>query len=444
MKTIDLTLRDFPMLNSNLFIRLLIAFLFCCFSSAAFAFELEYEEVLLNKQIQSIVNKSRIKYSLPALSVSIKMPEDNRTKNYLSGYHSLSSNKKITADTLFQIGSITKTFTATMVFKLIEENKLNLNDSLRRLLPQYPRWKNITVDNLLRHTSGIYNYTSGQSFDNLLRKNPNKYFSLNELADISYKHTDLSNPGEKYNYTNTDYVLLGMIIEKVTNKSIQQVFDDYLKQYGLSYTFYAPSGYPDKVKNLIAHGYNRDGTFQFNKDVTFVSMSSGQSAGAMIATPSDVIDWLNQLFSRKIITNKSLIDMMTIISGDNAKPINLKNLRLSKLQMDQKPFTEIGLGSGIGFLYFRDFGFTWAHAGGEPGYESFYAYNPCNGIYVVIMYNAKLKQQLIYTKIANDIFKILRKSALVSNTVNQYQRDHVLPKYCQTRTTPKLHNNQID
>src|SRR3990167_678510 len=116
MNTMKPILLGLSMSNSNIFNRLLITVIFCFFSSITCAFEVEHEDILLNKQIQSIVDKSRIKYSLPALSVSIKMPEDNRTKNYVSGYYSLSSNKKITPDTLFQIGSITKTFTATIIF----------------------------------------------------------------------------------------------------------------------------------------------------------------------------------------------------------------------------------------------------------------------------------------------------------------------------------------
>lgn len=195
-------------------------------------------------EVQHVLDQAREKYNLPAISLSIKLPRE-RARNYISGYCSLSTKQQISAETLFQVGSITKTFTATIIFKLAEQNKLNLTDTLGRWLPQYPRWKNITIDDLLRHRSGIYNYTCGDTFDRLLRTHPEKYWSLSELADIAYRHADLSDPGQTFNYTNTDYILLGMIIEKVTNIPLEQVFQQYFMQYGLKNTFYMPATYPD-------------------------------------------------------------------------------------------------------------------------------------------------------------------------------------------------------
>lgn len=418
-------------LTINTFNKLFIALCVFFCTGGVFALDSKNEGVLLNKQIQNTLKKDRIKYELPALSVGIKLPEEDNPRNYIIGYYYLSGKKKITSDTLFQIGSITKTFTASIIFKLIEEYQLNLNDELTRWLPQYPRWKNVTVNDLLRHTSGVSNYSHGKEFDSVLRSNPNKYFSLSELANLAYDQGDISRPGKKYNYTNTDYILLGMISEKVTKKSLQQIFDNYLHQYHLTNTFYTPSGYPHHIINKIAHGYDRGGTFKFNEDVTFVSTSSGQSAGAIISTPNDLIKWLNQLFAGKIITNKSLTNMMSVISEIDAKPIDLLNIHLSnELLKQKKSFTEVGAGRGMGLLYFKNYGFAWVHAGGVPGYESFYAYNPCTGIYLVLMYSVKPKQQLTFIKIADDIFNTLNKSELVNNYVKLYQHNNVLPAYC--------------
>jgi len=93
-------------------------------------------------------------------------------------------------------------------------------------------------------------------------------------------------------------------------------------------------------------------------------MSSDQSAGAIISTPNDLINWLNQLFSGKIITNKSLRNMMSVISEIDAKPIDIQNFYLSNERSKQKKsFTEVGAGRGIGLLYFKNNGFAWVHAG---------------------------------------------------------------------------------
>src|SRR6185312_1473670 len=148
--------------------KILIFFFLCFFPYVSSALE-KNDNISFNQMLQKSVDDIRVKYALPALSLSIKLPNATQIRNYVSGYYSSLQKVKITPDTLFQMGSITKTFTATIVFKLIEENKLNSNDSLIKWLPEFSRWKNITVDDLLHHTSGVANYTSGKSFDNLLK-----------------------------------------------------------------------------------------------------------------------------------------------------------------------------------------------------------------------------------------------------------------------------------
>ncbi len=407
-------------------ITILLSIILCFFKASA-----TENNLSLNNNIHNILIESRIKYKLPAISVSAKLPNRDKIYNYVDGYDTDSSKKNITPETLFQMGSITKTFTATIIYKLIDEKKITVNDHLAVWLPNYPRWNNITIYQLLHHTSGIYNYTHDKTFDNLLNKFPQKYWTLNELAELAYQRADLYPPGKKYNYTNTDYILLGLIIEKITHQPVQQVFNNYFKKYKLENIFYYTYQFPSIITNRIAHGYNRDGTFKFNDDVTLVSLSFNQSAGALIATPNDVIKWLIYLFDGKIITKKSLNDMLQVISEKNLKIINLENL--SKKQLNEtrnKPFTEIGIGAGIGLVYLKNNGLTWVHAGGTPGYEAFYAYNPCNGIYLALAYNIKPKQQLIFIDIIDKIFKQLNHSPEVIKAIRYYKKNSLLPAYC--------------
>lgn len=155
----------------------------------------------------------------------------------------------------------------------------------------------------------------------------------------------------------------------------------------------------------MAHGYNRDGTFKFNMDVTDVSISFAQSAGAMIAAPSDIINWLNQLFSGKIISAQSLAKMTKIIPQKNVTEIKIKDLSKNK------PFSEVGIGAGLGLVYFKNNGFTWVHTGGMPGYEAVYAYNPASRVYLALAYSVKPKQQFISLKIADEVFRVIKLSA---------------------------------
>jgi len=386
---------------------------------------------MLNQQLQAVTDKDRIKYHIVGLSVSIKLP-GQEIQNFVSGHTSQSKIKKITPNTFFQIGSIGKTFTATLIMQLVEQNKLHLNDKLGKFLPRYPKWKDVTIRNLLNHTSGIYNFTHPHSYDVMLRKNPYKKYSMIDLANMAYQYPNHFKPGQGVNYSNTDYILLGLVIEKVTHKPMQLIFDDYLHKYNLMHTFYTPYDlFSNSIKKNFAHGYDEEGTFGVNKDATFFTAASAHTAGSMISTPNDLVKWLIQLFNEKIISHHSLETMMTLISDKTAKPLD-KNLCMQKKEFIKNPMTEIGSGLGMGLIYFRQYGFVWAHAGGVPnGYESFYSYNPCKDIYVAVIYNKKPKKQLIFTEIEKDIFKVILKSSSVQQAISSYQQGHPLPSYCQ-------------
>lgn len=411
---------------------LLLSFCGSLFSYAAYAIDQEKISLdALDKSVQEIVNTDRLKYQIPGISVAIKLPNEQGIREYVSGYYSLAEDRKIAPDTIFQIGSITKTFIASIIFKLVEENKIFLDDKLSKWFPQYPRWSEITVRNLLNHSSGIYNYTHGSEFDKKIQQNPYKQWKMEELVNIAYQHADGFKAGEKFSYSNTDYILLGWIIEKVTDQNLQQIFSRYFAKYNLSNTFYAPFGYPEGVKQKMANGYNRDGTLKPNTDVTSFSLSIGQSAGAMLSTPNDIIIWLNQLFSGKILSDGSLASMTSIISEEDAKPIDLMKISLQKQQdLNKHRLSPIGAGMGMGLVYFKNYGYAWVHAGGTLGYESFYTYNPCKGIAVVLMYNVKPKQQLIFTKIVGDIFNVLDQSPIASAVVSKFSKGSSFPSYC--------------
>lgn len=389
------------------------------------------ESVLLDYQIQSVVDRERVKYHVPALSVSILLPNEPSTRNYVSGYLSLSKNKKVTSDTLFKVGSITKTFTAMIIMKLTDEKKLNLNDNLSKWFPQYPRWKEITVKNLLNHTSGIYNYTFNDNDAwKELKKNPNKTWKMIELVDLAYRYPDNFHPGDAVKYSNTDYVLLGLIIEKITHQPVKQVFDQYFKELNLKNTYLLTHGYSKKILDKMAHGYDNEDTLGIHKDVTEFNTALGLTDGAIISTPNDITNWLYQFFMGRIVSNKSLDVMMSLISPDNAKPLTQK-ICLIKEELSKKHWKEIGLGLGMGLVYFRDYGFAWTHSGGIPGYESLYTYNPCKGIYVVLTYDVKPKQQFIFINIAEDLFKVIDQSNLVKQHVDSFKQKHTLPNFCE-------------
>ena len=389
-------------------------FIITCLSSC---FSYSASTDALNEKLQHIVDQEAQRYNLPALSVSLRLPGETITRSYVSGYTTLAKDHPITSNTLFRMGSITKTFTATIILKLVEEKKLSLDDTLGKLLPEYPRWKTITIKQLLNHSSGIYNYTNGKSFDQALRDNPDKHWLPTEFVEMAYQHEDIFKPGTDFAYCNTEYILLGMIIEKITQQSLQTVFNKYFKTYGLTHTFYTPSGYSNTIiDNAIAHGYNRDGTFSINQDATQKTYSHAD--GAIVSTPNDLIHWLMQLFDGKIISKSMRTQMLSVISEDNASPVNLQTLKLSP-NMLSSSMSDVAEGLGIGLVYFKHYGLVWAHAGGVGGYESFYTVNPCRGVYLALAYSAKPQEKFIFAKIAEDIFAVITaKSKAIENNSN--------------------------
>jgi D-alanyl-D-alanine carboxypeptidase len=354
--------------------------------------------------VRNSIIQNQLKFKLPAISVSIRHPNSKEIINFSHGFYSQESSRKINRFSIFQIGSITKTFTATIVMQLIERGVLRFDHKLKKFTNRYPRWGNFTVRDFLSHTTGIYNYTHSKKFDQLLLNNPHKIWTLYELADIAYTKDKRSHHSKGYFYSNTDYILLGIIIEKVTSKSLDTVFNTYLKKYKLNNSFYNLEHQPkSKIKRLV-HGYNQDGTFKFNKDVTFVSNSFAQSSGGLFSTPTDIILWLDQLFSGEIISPSSLDAMLY----PNSTPRHWQKQLISFSLPKGEVIKDVDHGLGIGLVYIKDSGYFWAHAGGMLGYESFFIYNPKNKLALCIMYNVKPQKQLVFAKIAYDILKTFK------------------------------------
>ena len=132
------------------------------------------------------------------------------------GYKNFTLRTLNDTNTIFQIGSVTKQFTATVILKLQEEGKLSVNDKLNKYFPEFKYADKITLENLLTHTSGIYNYTADiDENDSAIVCNPvNKQLVL----DIMFKHDLDFKPGKEFRYSNSGYYLLGLIIEKVTGR----------------------------------------------------------------------------------------------------------------------------------------------------------------------------------------------------------------------------------
>ena len=257
------------------------------------------------------------------------------------GYSHINSTEKkqVSEATRYRIGSITKMFTAAMIFQLVEENKLKLSDTLDKFFPQIPNAEKITLAQMLGHRSGIFNVTANPDFPSLKTQSKTR----DEMVALIAKAKPAFEPGEKAQYSNSNYVLLGYIVEKAGGRS----YEDALKQritskIGLKDT-YLGTGYPDASKNE-AFSYSFISDWKQESDI-HLSIPGG--AGAIISTPNDLTKFIQALFDGKIVSKESLEQM--------------------------KPRDKYGLGINLYPMGGKTF---YGHSGGMDGFRSLLLYLP--------------------------------------------------------------------
>ncbi len=210
-------------------------------------------------------------------------------------------------DTRFRLGSITKQFTAAATLQLVEQGKLQLTDPVAKYYTDAPEtWSGVTIHHLLNHTSGIPSYTSQPDFfakQSRIRRTPAEIVQLTQDKPLEFQ------PGEKFSYNNTGYILLGYVLEKVTG----QTYADYLDQKIFGPLGMKDSGYDlaEKIIPRRAAGYAQDG-----KNTDFLDMSLPYAAGSLYSTVGDLLKWDHALYGGKVVSADSLAKMTTPGKGD--------------------------------------------------------------------------------------------------------------------------------
>jgi CubicO group peptidase (beta-lactamase class C family) len=217
-----------------------------------------------------------------------------------------------TPQTKFRLGSVTKQFTSMAVMMLQERGKLSVSDLACKYVPDCPAaWQSITIRNLLTHTSGIPNYTSLPDFRNFGRTpmTPAAIVDLFKNQPLDFA------PGEKYSYSNSGYILLGYIIERVSGKSYQ----DFLRENIFGPLGMVNSGYDGTM--LLSHraaGYAFDAQSNSEINAAYIDMSVPFAAGALYSTVGDLLLWDQALYTERLLSKKSLDEMFTPFKSNYA------------------------------------------------------------------------------------------------------------------------------
>ena len=221
------------------------------------------------------------------------------------GYSDLENSKKAAAETKYKIGSVSKMFTATLVLKAIEENKLKLSQTLDAYFPQIENSKKITISNLLNHRSGIHNFTNEEYYRSDEFTTVPK--SEQEMVEVITKLKSDFEPDSKAEYSNSNYVLLSYILEKVYKKPYSTILETKIaKPLGLKNTYF---GGKTQIQNNETYSYHFNDKWLKSTDT---DSSIPMGAGAIVSNPTDLTLFIEGLFNGKIISEKSLSLMKTL------------------------------------------------------------------------------------------------------------------------------------
>jgi D-alanyl-D-alanine carboxypeptidase len=282
-----------------------------------------------------------------------------------------------------RVGSNTKTMTGTVILQLVEEGKLALGDPISKFVPSVPDGANITIANLLEMRSGLYSYSFDPGFNESMDAHPNKAWKPSELLRIAFSHPSPEAPGQTFEYNNTNYVLLGVVIQKLTGVSASRAFRERIfEPLGLTQTS-MPGRADHRLPGPHAKGY------QFRTNVqtldtykvpksqqraalagtlrpyehTYENPSWAWTAGGAISTPSNLATYV------KALVGGGLLDKQ------------MQKLRLDSIKPVDDTVTN-GVGYGLGLAQFAPG--VLGHDGQVPGYSTFMSYDRKTGDTIIV------------------------------------------------------------
>lgn len=287
---------------------------------------------------------------------------------------------------MFQIGSNTKSFTATLVLQLEAAGKLKIDDPIGRWLPQYPAWRHITLRRLLDMTSGIPTYDNTPQFQRAYAASPYHYYSAQELVSYVYPRSGKPKVLAGWNYSNTGYELTEMVLERVTGKSYGELLRTRIfEPLGLHDTFYQRHLLPMSAGKRMSPGYfysndrdNRGLAPLYNTDVRRYSLSWTGAAGGIVSTPSDVTQWARALYAGTLLPAKQHAEMMQMVSLKTGRPL-----------ANTSPSDPRGFALGMAQSYMPKIGRLWFYEGETLGFRVTQALLPQSHAIVSVALNSQ-------------------------------------------------------
>ncbi|MFH8519938.1 serine hydrolase domain-containing protein [Streptomyces gelaticus] len=303
-------------------------------------------EIALQKAMRELVQAG-----FPGVLVSVK-GKDGKTRDYTAGVGNRETGAAPPKNGHVRIGSNTKTFVAATVLQLVGEGTVKLDEPIDTYLPGVVKGpdydgKKITVRNLLGHTSGLPDYT--EFVDSNTATAPSRTYTAKELLNPALRHKAVFPVGKRRQYSNTNYIIAGMLVEKVTRKPVgEAVTEHVIERLGLKQTYWPEPG-DRNVRKPRMEGYIAPPGGEL-KNATEMDPSVSGAAGMVISTPRD----LNRLFAG-------------LVGGKVVPAAQLKEMQKTVESPDEEPNTVFGLGLDKITL---SCGTLWGHGGDIHGYET--------------------------------------------------------------------------
>lgn len=332
-------------------------------------------------EVTAAVDKVMQDNVIPGAVVLIASPDQGDWTGAF-GTRTWGTDEPVSAGDHFRIGSNTKTMTSTVILQLVQEGKLALDDPISKYIPGVPGGDQITIANLSEMRSGLYSYSFDTTFNNTLDQEPQKVWTPQELLDIAFSHPQNGPPAQEFNYSNTNIILLGLVIEKLTGMTASEAFQERIfTPLGLTGTSLPlnsdipnphPQGYSFGSNTSTIDTYALpvadqplalDGRLLPNNE-TMANPSWAWTAGGAISTVEDMKTYVEAL------VDGGLLDEQT------------QKIRMDSIQPTAPGAAGAGYGLGI-----AQFDQLYGHDGQIPGFMTFMGHDPKTGLTIVIATN---------------------------------------------------------
>jgi D-alanyl-D-alanine carboxypeptidase len=337
----------------------------------------------LQTDLDAYLQKRSEPEHLSSLSLSVSLGKNAPAIRLTSGTSRYRAGSRVTPESLYQIGSITKAFTAVAVLQLEAQGRVSIDAPIGTYLPQYPAYANLTLRQLLNMTGGIETYDNLPVWDKSYVRNPLAYLAPDSLIRLVYPKKKFA-PGTHYYYSNTGYMLAQeVVVARSASHSFEKEMARIIASVGLKSTYYTSHLYAPPIARRVVAGYyeNNDPGFStyLGRDMSKDSLSWAQGAGSIVSTPSDITTWARALYQgTALLPPRQRRELMSLVSTKTARPLALPTAG-----------DPAGFGLGVAMRFDPHLGRFWFYQGETLGFRAAHLYFPQRDLVVTIFSNSR-------------------------------------------------------